>query len=484
MKRTRTTALATLLLAPLASCSTESATLPPAGHHVVTIDTDAIVPGDPAQGFDPAAPVPLFDRLELAIFRDGELEPSPESVRDFPVDLSTFGSRGATFTIEAEPGESVRVRARLFRDASSFGGEPRPETTIEVVAALPPTPEEGPVETTIALDTEDVGVPRGTLEAPLAVDDAADARVRAGAITESRVGTWIGALRVPCSVTPADGEACVDGGAYWMGNPLVKGDDFVESDRQRLVVLSPYRIDTREVRVGELRAWLATQPPEVDTVTRAREEKGDPRFFCTYTDTPTADSEGRPANCVSWEVANAYCVAKGGALPTEAQFEYASSELRSALFVWGADEAPLCEAAVWGRSGLEGSSIENVGASDCKYLGEGPQSLPDELVARDATRLTDRIAIGGVEVFDLAGNLQEWVLDRYNKQDEPCWRQDGTNVFVDPVCTTPGEIGGRSVRGGSWIQSREFLRAAYRANREPTDTEAFVVGFRCARPGG
>jgi len=157
--------------------------------------------------------------------------------------------------------------------------------------------------------------------------------------------------------------------------------------------------------------------------------------------------------------------------------------VRSALFVWGADEAPLCAAAVWGRSGLENSIIQGVGSSDCKMLGTGPATLPDSSKERGESRLTDRITIGGVEVFDLAGNLQEWVQDRYNKQDEPCWSRADTNIFVDPVCTTPGKVAGRSVRGGSWIQSREFLRAAYRTNREPSQGEAYVVGFRCVRPG-
>ena len=130
---------------------------------------------------------------------------------------------------------------------------------------------------------------------------------------------------------------------------------------------------------------------------------------------------------------------------------------------------------------MDNSAIEQVGASNCKSLGIGPQTLSADPKQRDSTRLTDRITIGGAEVFDLAGNLQEWVLDRYNTQDEPCWKKEFTNVFSDPVCTLEGEVGGRSVRGGSWIQNREFLRAAYRASRGPGEGGTYVVGFRCAR---
>jgi len=502
MTLTVRTSLASLSLASLvalaAACEGETAPLlPPPGHHVVTIDTDAIVPPEPMAALDPLAPIPLFDRLELAVLRGSEATPRPDDVRDFPVNAATFAPRGASFTVEGVPGEVVRVRARLFRDASSFAGVPRPETTIEVTAELPPTPPEGAIATTLVLRTENVGVPRGSATKPVAPDDGEDSVARPGGLEATAVGSWSGARRIPCANAPKKGEACIDGGAYWMGNPLVKGDDFVESDRQRLVVLSPYFLDTREVRVGELREWLATQAPAMDSVARRSGDKTSNNFFCTYTDTPDAESELRPANCVPWDLADAYCKAKGGALPSEAQFEYASSELRSALFVWGADEAPLCEAAVWGRSGLAGSTIEKVGERECldklassatdptsaALLVAGAQTLPDDdLAALGKTRLTDRITIGGVEVFDLAGNLQEWVQDRYNKQDETCWSVASTNLFVDPVCTTPGTVAGRSVRGGSWIQSREFLRAAYRANR--ADDGAFVIGFRCARPAG
>ncbi|MBM4376872.1 MAG: formylglycine-generating enzyme family protein [Deltaproteobacteria bacterium] len=476
------------LLGLTSACGGESTpTLPPPGHHVVTIDTDAIVPPDPMRTVDAKAPIPLFDRLELAVLRDGETTPEAENVRDFQVDASRFTDGGASFTVQGMPGERVRVRARLSRTASTFGGVSRPESTIEVTAALPPTPDEGSLATTLLLLTEDVGVPQGSSESPLEVDAAESALVRPSTSEPSRVRTWAQAAAVPCKGEPLKSETCIEGGAYWMGNPLVKGDDFVESDRQRLVVLSPYFLDTREVRVGELRTWLATQPKELaDKVVRRGADLTKEDYFCTYSDVADPANDALPANCLGWEVASAYCKARGGELPSEAQFEYASSELRSALFVWGTDEAPLCEAAVWGRSGLEGSAIAALGSSECQTITgkNGAQPLPDEPDARNLTRLTDRITIGGVEVFDLAGNLQEWVRDRYNKQTEPCWQLDGTNVFFDPVCTTPGSLGGRSVRGGSWLQDREFLRAAYRASRADDEGGSYAVGFRCARPAG
>jgi formylglycine-generating enzyme len=486
MKRVLTSLIA---LSALVGCNSEPELLPPPGYHLVTIDTDAIVPPNPASNAGPpvsGALVPLFDRLEITVFRDGELEPDPAATRDFDVHEGTFLDGGASFTIEGVPGEPLILRARLYRSASLYVGQPRPETTIEVVAELPETPVEGPVETTLRLFTDNVGVPRGTVLDPQPIDADPDARslVLRGRVADSVVGSWPGAEPQPCSEDPGEGEACVPGGAYWMGNPLVKGDDFVESDKQRLVALSPYFIDTREVTVGELRAFLASVPGASfdDAVTRKDKDTSSPTFHCTYVDEPNTSAEALPANCVDWDLARAYCQAQGKELPSEAQFEYASSELRSALFVWGADEAPLCGAAVWGRSASANSAIAGLGSSECSMseLGDGPQQLPTIPMDVNSTRLTDRITVGGVEIFDLAGNLQEWVLDRYNKQDEACWDIEESNLFVNPVCDQPGEEGGYSVRGGSWVQDRAFLRAAYRSLRAPDDPNVFI-GFRCAR---
>lgn len=479
-----------LALLGLASCSSEPEQLPAPGYHLITIDTDAIVPPDPASDAGPPVSggvIPLFDRLQITVFREEEREPDPAATRDFDVHEGTFLD-GASFTIEGVPGESLKVRARLYRSAALYAGQPRPETTIEVVAELPETPLEGPVETSLRLQTVHVGVPRGTLEDPASIDsNGGEFSVAVpGRLVSSKVGTWDGAKPKPCTTDPKPGEACVPGGAYWMGNPLVKGDDFVESDRQRLVTLSPYFVDIREVTVAELRGFLESPlGASLDTaVTRAGDDPSEQSYFCTYRDESDPAADARPVNCVDWPLARAYCQSVGKDLPTEAQFEYASSELRSALFVWGSDEAPLCSAAVWGRSARADSVIVGLGSSECTEVdqGDGPLALPPLPNDANATRLTDRITIGGVEVFDLAGNLQEWVLDRYNRQDEACWAIAESNLFVDPVCDQPGEEGGRSVRGGSWVQDRAFLRAAYRSLRAPDDpNERFVVGFRCAR---
>ncbi|MEM9874891.1 MAG: SUMF1/EgtB/PvdO family nonheme iron enzyme, partial [Myxococcota bacterium] len=483
-------------LAWLSGCTSDPEVLPPVGNHQLFIDTDAVVPVALNSGEVLDGPA-LFDRLEVAIFdaedvRDGTNDaPLCDSCfREFSVDRGSFADGGASLAIVPETGETPLVRVRLFRGASRLDGELQTESVIEVVAELPVTPAEGTVETTVFLPTDAVGVPQGAFATPLRVGESD--LVTAGAPTASQVGTWSFGDRRGCTAeTPGDDAFCIDGGPYWMGNPLVQGADFAESDQQRLVVLRPFFLDRGEVTVGDFRAWVEQAGvTDVGDFSFVDDER-DPNFFCTYTAEPGA-ADDLPVNCVPHPLASAYCEARGGALPTEAQFEYASGDLRSALFVWGADELPVCAGAVFGRSRQEGTVVENLGSATCLPEGSGPQALLSETLA--STRATDRMATASGEfIFDLAGNLQEWTYDYFEPQDGSCWAVGDSNVFNEysldgadgwarVACEQPNNSPGHTVRGGSWTQDRAFLRAAYRSNEDIVAPVDFQVGFRCAYP--
>ena len=62
--------------------------------------------------------------------------------------------------------------------------------------------------------------------------------------------------------------------------------------------------------------------------------------FCTARDPQGA--AGRPVNCVSWEMAAAYCAQRGARLPTEAEWEIASRSTPASIAEWVGDwRAPL-----------------------------------------------------------------------------------------------------------------------------------------------
>jgi formylglycine-generating enzyme required for sulfatase activity len=285
-----------------------------------------------------------------------------------------------------------------------------------------------------------------------------------GAIAQGHPGTWTGATHVDCAGDPNDGQVCVPGGAYWMGNPDVtygSGAD-ARADIQRLVVMAPFFLDAHEVTVGEYKsARIGIQGVAQKT------NNGSLADWCTY-----GDSDALPLNCVSFVAAQRYCATRGGDLPTEAQFEFAASKLRGARFVWG-DDQPSCSDARYARAGL-GVTAGN--ADEC--WDERDRGGPLDPL-RDRTD-RDQLELAGGTIFDLAGDLSEWTRDAWEPQDGDCW---GTGLFTSPVCN-PDETGGMgTIRGGSWIDSAVTLHASWRADYERVKEFNFA-GFRCARPGG
>ncbi len=153
-----------------------------------------------------------------------------------------------------------------------------------------------------------------------------------------------------------------------------------------------------------------------------------------------AGKDDFPIVGVSWYGAKAYCEWSGRSLPTEAQWEYAAKGVDGLRFPWG-DEGPGCD-----RS---------------QYFGCG--SRPVE--------------VGGFPfgaspfgVYEMAGNVAEWVSDRYAVdyyQQSP--RQNPT-----------GPINGyyRVLRGGSWGSTYIGLQTTHRV-WAGADTRDSDIGFRC-----
>lgn len=424
---------------------------------VLHLATDAPLPPPPtAARTADTAPV-LFDRVTFEIFPPGTNEPCAGCSRDFALDRATVEAGRASVGVaypSALPG--YRARVRLYRASFRERYGPRPGSTLEAVVALPTLPPSGVVDVGVELRVDELGVPRGSLAAPVAALPG----------VPPALPPWPRAARVPCASAPPPGMACVPGGAFWMGDPslVTLGDYGLEGTEERLVVLSPFFVDLREVTVSDVRASgravRDASGRHVDPV----ERDGQATPFCTLTPDVTT-TESRPANCLTWSFAAAYCAARGARLPSEAELEYLLGGTTGSPWVWGYD-APACEDAT-----AERSEKARDDERSCTGIGIGPDDV--------GRGRRDRLTLAGGEVVDLAGSVSELALDVWSAAGEGFWKR---GVFVDPRADveSPRRPRYHAMRGGNFEQQRGLMRSAIRqfAPDEQTDPD---VGFRCAR---
>jgi formylglycine-generating enzyme required for sulfatase activity len=158
--------------------------------------------------------------------------------------------------------------------------------------------------------------------------------------------------------------------------------------------------------------------------------------YQTWTDAAVAN-EHRPMGCVTWYEAMAFCAWDGGYLPPEAEWNYAAT---------GGDQQRAFPWSIPSRSlTIDGAHASYRDGTNC--VGDG--------VAGCA--VIDLVAVGTKPMgggrwgqSDLAGNVNEWMLD---------WYADPyASVCTDCADLTPGSL--RVFRGGGFDHGNPALRAS------------------------
>jgi formylglycine-generating enzyme required for sulfatase activity len=462
------------LLALVLGCERDR--VPAEGTLVVHLDTNAPLS---TTTLSTDRSMALFDSVRVEVqTQDNETAcPGNPSACQREFAASDESLRGLSFGIHTTDRKDLFIVVQMFPSALA-GAEIDPRVTVAVRAPIVNVPDQGEANVSVFLDVESVGAGVKTAELTGYTGAA------------SRVGSWPWAKRIPCVGVPAAGEVCIEGGAFWMG--AASGALTTQEDRsaRRVIGLSPYFLLDHEVKVAELRAFLGEQPALLGHVSQWTGSLSGSKDadWCTYT-TELGAFDEHPVNCVTDQLARAYCQARGGDLPTEAQFEYVAGAFRGRPFVWGLD-LPTCGHAVFGRA----TSLTRVSTilsdTSCASLSVDAHALIGGPSSYGAAPTRDFMIVGTARVAHLAGNLSEWTLDEYESREGNCWADPTQpNLAIDPVCKQEAESTrrlyehSRAVRGGSWLEGRPALASNYRFELQ-MDIKVPGVGFRCARPGG
>jgi formylglycine-generating enzyme required for sulfatase activity len=227
---------------------------------------------------------------------------------------------------------------------------------------------------------------------------------------------------------PLGSMVVIPAGEFTMGSQ----DGDADERPEHKVHVDSFSIDVYEVTVGQYAEFLRAEgfhsPLDWNTMNQLAYQK-------------------RPVSNVDWEDAAAYCKWAGKRLPTEAEWEKAARGTDGRVYPWGNDP-PTSLHANYGKAGSHNyEALAPVGTLE---NGKSPYGL-----------------------YDMAGNVWEWVSDWYDN-----------NYYKNSPQQNPEGLptgGFKVIRGGAWNTSARTLRSSDRYWDPPSFRSLYFPGFRCAK---
>ena len=236
----------------------------------------------------------------------------------------------------------------------------------------------------------------------------------------------------------------IPAGEFRMGG----ADDEVRGNEQPVhpVYVDAFYMDKYLVTNAQYKVFVDANPQRKDLIPETYQSGF---YLSNWKGGSYPDGKGNhPVTGVSWDAAMAYARWAGKRLPTEAEWEKSA------------------------RGGFVGMKYPWGNTVD-ENLANYDENVGD-------TTPVDRYMPNRYGLYDMSGNVDEWCFDAY---DETFY---ASSPHRNPVAG--GQVGNnftriksnRVLRGGSWLNSAQCLRVAYRNWFSPAFTST-EYGFRCAR---
>ncbi len=245
--------------------------------------------------------------------------------------------------------------------------------------------------------------------------------------------TKSGAIFRDCTACPQ--MVVIPAGSFMMGSPETdKEARRNERPQHKVTIARPFAVSKFEVTFAEWNACVAAGG-------------------CEHRPRDLGWGEGtRPVMNVSWnDITKQYLpwlnrmTGQPYRLLTEAEWEYAARAGTTTRYSWGDEPGE-----------------NNANCDGCKSRWDNEQTAP-----------VGSFKPNGFGLYDMHGNVWEWVQDCYNEKAFATAPRDGSAAPDEPNCN-------RVLRGGSWMGNPRSMGAAFRDEIFP-DYRLKGYGFRVAR---
>jgi formylglycine-generating enzyme required for sulfatase activity len=242
-----------------------------------------------------------------------------------------------------------------------------------------------------------------------------------------------------------------------MGSPATEVSRNTD-ETQHTVTLSAFRMSKYEITNAQYAAFLNAKSIGSNGVYTAGAYPTQALIYASvsydwglhYTNNqwvPVAGYENNPVIYVTWYGATEFATYAGGALPTEAQWEYACRAGTTTPFHTGNCLTNLQANYYWANPY---STCTNTNTT-CQFF----------------TQPVGTYTANAYGMYDMQGNVWEWCSDWYGTYP--------TTAQTNPTGAATGWY--RVSRGGSWADGAQYCRSAYRSSAGPS-YDYWGLGFR------